>query len=205
MRTILSLVALATAFHPTAEACGVPQIEIHPVTLYVAEHSRSFVVLGEAPDVAGEWFRIAPHSYDYATFAELAADKARTLTLVGAQSSTIVTATHRVALRSGWQLGMAQTAHVALEVPAGEFELALDGKVDDAKWHELEYNHSPVLVTDIGLDVKNTGNAFEISRDGKIVRTGQGRVRGFLDAYGERFIVVDNDGEPRAIFFGAAI
>jgi hypothetical protein len=205
MRTILSLAALATAFHPTARACGLPQLEIHRVALSVGEHWRTFVVFGDAPEVDGQWFRLAPHSYDNMSIAELAPEKPRTLTLVGTHRTTVVTASHRVALKSGWQLGTKRTPHVALEVPAGEFQLALDGDVADAKWHELEYNHGPVLTTDLGFDVNNTGNTFAISRDGKVVRTGQGRVRGFVDAHHERFVVVDrNDGSSLAMFFGGA-
>jgi hypothetical protein len=201
---MLSLAALVTAFHPTARACGLPQLEVHSVALYVSEHSRSFVMLGDAPEVEREWFRLAPHSYVNTSFAELAPEKPRTLTLVGVQGATVVTATHRVALKDFLPLGMERSAQVALEVPVGEFQLALEGEVADAKWHELEYNHGPAQTTDLGLDVNNTGDTFAVSRDGKVVRTGQGRVRGFVDAHGERFIVVDLGDEPRAIFFGRA-
>jgi len=208
MRTILSLAALVTAFHPTSDACGwmPPSVEIHRVTHHMNSYGRSFVVLGAAAGIdESRWHRISPETYDYTSFAELAPEAARAFTLVGPDGTRVVTATHRVALKDGWQLG-SDGAHVALEVPDGTFEVALAGKVADAKWHALEYGYTTTEHTDIGLDVTNTQNGFQISTRGKIVTSGAGSVRGFVDAGRDRFIVVQQaNRELQTIYLGNSV
>lgn len=204
MRTLLPLAALLTAFNPTSDACGwvPPRVEIHKVTWH---GQRSFAVLGAAPAIDdSDWQPIAPESYDNTRFAELAPQR-HVLTLIGDKGARVVTVAHQVALRGGWQLGDG-SAHAALEIPTG-FTLALEGRIDDAKWHAISYTYSTTQkIRDLALDVRFEKTGYQILSQGKVVTSGEGRVLGMLDTGRERFVVVEaTRGMPQAIYFGSIL
>lgn len=198
MRTLLALATLAM-FHPTSDACGwvPPRVDLHKVTMH---GTRSFAVLGAAPKVDdSDWQQVPPLTYDNTSFAELAPQK-HVLTLVGDHGVRVVTVAHQVALRGGWQLGDG-TPKAALEIPTG-FQLALEGRVDDATWHPLVYRYSATQKL-LAFDVRYGKDSYEILSDGKVMTSGQGTVLGMLDTKAERFLVVEaTPGAPQAIYFG---
>jgi hypothetical protein len=149
-----AVLATTTLSAQVASACGgyvarnpaprVLAVSSHSVPTSKAQRrwiNRTFVVLEQsidADDAAWQW--LAPYTYDTThilTMARLATPME--VTLVGPGGARVVKTDKQVALSRDWHIGHDQK-RVALEVPVGQrdrFEIAIAGRVTDAKWHEL--------------------------------------------------------------------
>lgn len=133
---------------------------------------RSFALLEKRAENrdSWRWAFVAPRTYDSTRIRSLGAMPARTLTLVGPSGTRVVTVKHHVELAgAGFRH---KDVHEATELRLAsddKFEIALDGNLPDATWHEL------------GDDTASLG-------------TYPGHVLGVVDVGGARYVAVSVDG-----------
>lgn len=214
MRFILpTVLAFAATHNPTTDACGwePPRLVPHFVTAHsvkLADNTwerRAFVLFGDAPKFASaHWHALAPETYDNIRLAEMSRSRAM-LTLIGPSGTRVVTATHRVALDGGWDLG--GRARLAFEVDStdkDQFTIALDGNFADATWHEIEGRYTRTWpISGTNVDVTSTDKGAVIRVGNKELATVQASVLGAIDSRGSRYIVTrDAKGELAIIDAG---
>ncbi|HEY5920979.1 MAG TPA: hypothetical protein VIV11_04880 [Kofleriaceae bacterium] len=155
--TCLLLTALASITLTTqiAAACGgYVQVDPAPRLLLMSSHGfhepgawrlRTFVLLEEAPQIDDNtvWTPVAPGRYDGPKIAALPRlVTPRAVTLIGPSGVRVVETDQLVAFSKSPHIGLEQI-RTAVEVRVGHYEklpIAVAGRDNDAKWHELGNN-----------------------------------------------------------------
>ena len=155
---ILAALAVSSSFVASvriADACGGYNLE--PTVFRLSSHfivgadsaerRRTFALLREqAPSKGLAWHQLAPMSYDATQIANAKSFASPvTLTLVGPSGAKVVSSSKHVFLSRSWDF---DAATGAVEVPSGDFAIALSGSHEDAKWLALEdvkYSKSAML------------------------------------------------------------
>ncbi|MBX3154357.1 MAG: hypothetical protein KF773_00025 [Deltaproteobacteria bacterium] len=239
--TVLATIALASttllAAAPVREAgaCGTYAPEVMLLSAHLGPAApgtgtrftrRTFALLGDRVPAHLAWSRLSPGTYDGTEIAPGSVYGPRIeLTLVGPSGARRVSATDHVYLRRTFARDDAQAA---VEVPSGDFRIAIAGRADEhARFLELDGHRDAtgddrLWVSHQRVDAYNAyvsispirGTAYEAitvaPRNGDaritLLRTGgalanrlDGTVLGGLTTDGDTYVLVEHGGALRAV------
>lgn len=210
--------ALASVVLPgiqdSAEACGYVTPAVFLVTTHdvrVDQASHSLVRLPDPAPAQAAWEQASPMSYDATELAPAPSAEEQTFTLVSTSGRRIVTSRRQTFIRHDlW----AHDAAPSLAVDVGDvgdhatdgYRVAIRGTHDDAKLRTLETRNGKgrIDLADLGVietteDYVNNQPTVHITRDSRDMGTYPGRVIGELETAQQKFIVVADRGNARAI------
>lgn len=232
------LASLVIANVRPADACGgsyAPEPKLMLLSGHYTREAggsiRSFVMLHQAVPNAEKlaWKQLAPGTYDYAAVVDTAdLERPMDITLIGPAGTRVVSSKQRVFLSRTF---VSNTPSVALEinVPKGEFAIAMAGKHTDAAWIQLDRerqgNANDVswvkaqgiepLAADLIYVSKLAGTNFEtltvlpkgggmktlVRSAGSLYTSFEGAAMGAMTTGGQMFLVASKHGEaPTAIW-----